>query len=51
MFVMGPELARDYCASRPELAALLVCPAGASGRAEIHAIGFGEDELTLLDDQ
>jgi thiamine biosynthesis lipoprotein len=50
MFVMGPELARDYCASRPELAALLVCPAGASGRAEIHAIGFGEEELTLLDD-
>jgi thiamine biosynthesis lipoprotein len=50
MFVMGPERARELCARQPELAALFVCPAGASGREEIHAIGFGEDELTLFDD-
>ena len=50
MFVMGPEIARDYCARRPELAALFVCPARASGRVEIDAMGFREDELTILDD-
>jgi thiamine biosynthesis lipoprotein len=49
MFVMGPEIARDFCARRPELAAMFACPAGASGRTEVHTMGFRDDELTLFD--
>lgn len=48
MFVMGPESAREFCSSRPELAALFACPAKRAGEVEIHSMGFGEDELTLL---
>jgi thiamine biosynthesis lipoprotein len=49
-FVMGPERAREYCRTRPEIAALFVCPQTGSGRTEIHAMGFGGDELRMLEE-
>jgi thiamine biosynthesis lipoprotein len=49
LFVMGPEPARAYCSRRPDVAALLACPAGDAGRLAIHALGFRGDELRLLD--
>jgi thiamine biosynthesis lipoprotein len=46
-FVMGPEATEAFCRDRPEIAALFVCPSARSGRPEIHAMGFGEEELLL----
>jgi thiamine biosynthesis lipoprotein len=39
-FVLGPEAALDYCRQRPDIAALLVCPAAAGGGLEIHSAGL-----------
>ncbi|NQU22030.1 MAG: FAD:protein FMN transferase [Candidatus Nealsonbacteria bacterium] len=46
-YVMGPDKALEYCETRPEIAALLVCPIRHSGGAEIRTAGLTEDELTL----
>lgn len=46
-FVMGPDAARTFCAARPALAALFVCPADRTGRVTIHSMGFEEDQLRL----
>jgi thiamine biosynthesis lipoprotein len=49
-FVMGPESAREYCRQRPEIAALFVCSPTESGRPEIHAMGFGDGELRMVEE-
>jgi thiamine biosynthesis lipoprotein len=38
-YVMGPEQAGEYCASRPEIAALLVAPGDRKGDARLTALG------------
>ena len=48
LFVMGPEQALAFCRTRPEIAALLICPGGSRGRYEIHTTGFQPGELSLL---
>ena len=45
--VMGPEAAMDYCQTRPEIAAVLVCPAQRSGGFEVRTAGLAEDDLRL----
>lgn len=47
-FVMGPEETAEYCAARPEIAALLVCPAKGGRGFRTHAFGF-RDQLALFD--
>ena len=47
-FVMGPDETAEFCAARPQIAALLVCPAKEPPGYRTHVFGFG-DELTLLD--
>jgi thiamine biosynthesis lipoprotein len=50
LFVLGPEWARAYCESRPDIAAVFVCPSRGAGRPEIHALGFATDDFRLLDE-
>jgi thiamine biosynthesis lipoprotein len=47
-YVMGPEQALAYCRARPELAAIVICPARRQGGFQVQTVGFGEDELTIL---
>ena len=47
-YVMGADRALDYCGSRPDLGAALVCPADRPGGLEIRSIGLEEDELRVL---
>lgn len=47
-YVMGPEASLDYCRSRTEIAAVLVCPVRHSGGIEVRTAGLAEDELTML---
>jgi len=42
-YVMGPEQVADYCAARPELSALLVCPAEREGGVRLHAFGLDDE--------
>jgi thiamine biosynthesis lipoprotein len=59
-FVMGADAAFDYCRTRPELAAVLVCcssapaatpaDASAAGQSAIRTVGLREGEFTLDDD-
>ena len=46
--VMGPEAALAHCQSRPELAAMLVCPGPRGSGVEIVSSGFDEDRLKML---
>ena len=39
-YVLGPKKAREVCARRPEIAALLVCPGKRSGAVALHAAGL-----------
>ena len=48
LFVMGPEAAVEYCRSRPEIAAVLVCPDRAARGIEITSAGFQQDELNFF---
>jgi thiamine biosynthesis lipoprotein len=41
-YVMGPEKTADFCATRPELSALLVCPANRDGEVRLFGYGLGE---------
>ena len=47
-YVMGPEPALEYCQTRPELAALLICPATRGTGFEIRSAGLEDDELKIL---
>lgn len=47
-FVLGPEAAETYCRTHPGVAALFACPTPGSDRLQLHAFGFGADELRLL---
>jgi thiamine biosynthesis lipoprotein len=46
-YVMGAQATRDYCRSRSQLAAVLVCPIRHSGGIEIQTVGLAEGELTI----
>jgi hypothetical protein len=35
-FVMGPERTAEFCESRPEIAALVVCPTHGQGKGDRH---------------
>ncbi len=45
-YVMGPQKAADYCAVRPEIAALLVAPGGRAG--DVQLIALGQDTSSWL---
>ncbi len=45
LFVMGPEAALAYCQAHPEIAALMVVEGRRPGQCEVHAAGFGPNEL------
>ncbi len=47
-YVMGPQKTLDYCQTRPEIAAVLVCPTQHNDHIKIHTAGLAEDELTIL---
>jgi thiamine biosynthesis lipoprotein len=47
-YVMGPEQAAEYCAARPEIAALLVAPGDRDGDARLIALGPNEDQWLRL---
>ena len=47
-YVMGPQASLDYCRSRQEIAAVLLCPIRHRDGIEIRTAGLDEDELTLL---
>ena len=47
-YVMGPDKALKFCRTRPELAAVLVCPVRHGGGVEIQTAGVTDEELTLL---
>ncbi len=42
-YVLGPEAALSYCRQRPEVAALIVCPAARGDGLEIHSAGLAEE--------
>lgn len=46
-YVMGAQLALDYCQSRAEIAAVVVCPARQGPGFEIHSAGLRENELRM----
>jgi len=43
-YVLGPQRSLEYCRSRPEIAAVLVCPVRHSGGLELKTVGFADDE-------
>jgi len=46
-YIMGPEKTRDYCASRSELAAILVRPGDADDDVRVHTIGLDDGRWRL----
>jgi thiamine biosynthesis lipoprotein len=46
-YVMGPERTREFCATRPEIAALLVAPGEREGDVRVLTFGLGDDRLHL----
>ena len=49
-YVMGPEKSADYCATRPELSAVLVCPASREGDVRLFAFGLDDGQWEQLAD-
>jgi thiamine biosynthesis lipoprotein len=47
-YVMGPELAREYCTRHPQLAAIILCPGARQGSLEQHVIGLDEQEWSEI---
>ena len=45
-YVMGPEAALTYCHSRPDIAAVLICPARGGAGWEIHQAGLSGEDWT-----
>ncbi len=48
-YVMGREKALAYCAKRPQLAAILLVPAGGTPGFALHSTGLEEGVLRLVD--
>ena len=48
-YVLGLESSAEYCASHPELSAILVCPGRRKGSVTIHAIGLDEADWTPIE--
>jgi len=48
-FVLGCEAAESFCASRPDLSAILIAPGQRSGELQIHTIRLVDDDWRLLD--
>jgi thiamine biosynthesis lipoprotein len=46
-YVVGAEGARQYCQTRPEIAAVLVCPSPGGTDVEVVSIGLAEGELRI----
>ena len=44
-YVMGPERAGEFCAARPEIAALLVAPGEREGDVRLITFGLSGDRL------
>src|SRR5262249_37672729 len=47
-YVMGPKQAGEYCANRPEIAALLVAPGEREGDVRLIALGPERDQWLRL---
>jgi thiamine biosynthesis lipoprotein len=47
-YVMGPDRVEEYCASRPELATLLVGPSDREGEVELYAFGLEDHQWQPL---
>jgi thiamine biosynthesis lipoprotein len=50
-YVMGPESVGEFCAARPEIAALLVGPAKREGDVRLYAFGLDDDQWQPLSGQ
>jgi thiamine biosynthesis lipoprotein len=48
LFVMGLDAAREFCRSRPEIAALLVTVGAKAGTTELHPLNLAEDAWRAL---
>lgn len=46
-YVMGTERTAEFCAARPEIAALLVAPGEREGDVHLHAFGLDDERLKL----
>jgi thiamine biosynthesis lipoprotein len=44
-YVMGPKRTQEFCAARPEIAALLVAPADREGDVRLFTYGLDDDRL------
>lgn len=49
-YVLGPEKTAAYCAKRPELAAVLVCPASREGDVRLFSFGMDHGRWEQLTD-
>ena len=47
-YVMGADKSLEYCQSRPDIAAVLVCPARRGTGFEIRSAGLQENDLIIL---
>ena len=50
-YVMGPEKTADYCATRPEISAVLVCPGSRDGTVRLHDCGLVAGQWEQLADE
>ena len=48
MFVMGIELALEYCQAHPELGAVLIGPGSKMGAVDIRTVGLDNADWKLL---
>jgi thiamine biosynthesis lipoprotein len=48
-YVMGPEAAGEYCASRPKIAALLIVPGRREGEVQVVALGLDDSQWRPAD--
>ncbi len=49
-YVMGPRHAADFCQTRPDVSAVLLCPAPRAGSVQIHRLNLDERDQGGLDD-
>ena len=48
-FVLGPDWAFEYCSTRPELAAVFICPASRGPGVRVSSAGLQEGDLRIVD--